>query len=183
MIVELSYEYKSNQYFVAYATKMFVRINRFYYYRYLCNMKKPSGYGFYIDKTLKKLQSIYLQSFRENDIDLTIEQWAILHRIYELGDKASQTEITKTNYRNRATTSRVIAGLVNKKLIVKERFAGDSKRYKLTVTQEGKRIVATVEPIMYKLRKIGLKNIDKEDYDVFLSVLENIWENYDAYEQ
>ena len=77
-------------------------------------MKQPSGYGFLIDKTLKKLQSIYLYAFKDNGVDLTIEQWAILHRIYELGDEASQTEITKTNYRNRATTSRVISGLVKK---------------------------------------------------------------------
>ncbi len=33
-------------------------------------MKQPTGYGFLIDKTLKKLQSIYLQAFKEQGIDL-----------------------------------------------------------------------------------------------------------------
>lgn len=150
---------------------------------YLCIMKNHSGYGFYIDKTLKKLQSIYLQVFKEKGIDLTIEQWAILHRIYELGDKASQSEITKTNYRNRATTSRVIAGLVKKELIVKDRFEGDSKRYKLMVTTEGKAIVNTVEPLVHQLRKIGLKNISNKDYNTFIAVLDKIWSNYDQHEK
>jgi len=146
---------------------------------YICGMKKPSGYGFYIDKTLKKLQSVYLKAFKDNGIDLTIEQWAILHRIYELGEKASQTEITKTNYRNRATTSRVIAGLVKKGLVVKEKFEGDGKRYQLTVTKQGKKIVAKVEPIMYNLREIGVAHIDKNDFQLFLKVLDQIWTNYD----
>lgn len=149
---------------------------------YLCTMKQPSGYGFFIDKTLKKLQSIYLQAFKENSIDLTIEQWAILHRIYLSGEDASQTEITKTNYRNRATTSRVIAGLVNKGLISKDRFEGDSKRFRLQVTQKGKSIVDIVEPIMYQLRNIGIHDISNEEYKVFLSVLDKIWLNYDIYE-
>ena len=149
---------------------------------YLCIMKQPSGYGFVIDKTLKKLQSIYLQAFKEHDVDLTIEQWAILHRIHLLGNEASQSEITKTNYRNRATTSRVIAGLVKKGLITKDRFEGDSKRYKLTVTATGHTVVSIVEPIMYKLRKVGISQINKEDYETFLSVLDQIWDNYDLYE-
>ena len=145
-------------------------------------MKQPTGYGFLIDKTLKKLQSIYLQAFKENGVDLTIEQWAILHRIFVLGEDASQAEITKTNYRNRATTSRVIAGLVKKGLITKDRFEGDSKRYRLSVTEYGHKIVNIVEPIMYQLREIGITNISTENYDTFLLVLAQIWDNYDQYE-
>lgn len=146
-------------------------------------MKQPSGYGFLIDKTLKKLQSIYLHAFRENGVDLTIEQWAILHRIYELGDEASQTEITKTNYRNRATTSRVISGLVKKGLLAKDRFKGDSKRFKLTITVEGHKIITIVEPIMYRLRAVGVTDINQKDYNTFISVLDKIWNNCESYQQ
>lgn len=146
-------------------------------------MENQGGYGFYIDKTLKKLQSIYLQVFKENEIDLSIEQWAILHRIYELGDKASQTEITKTNYRNRASTSRVIAGLVKKKMIKKDRFEGDSKRFKLIVTKKGKSVVNTVEPLVHQLRKIGIQEINTKDFNTFIKVLDQIWTNYDLHEK
>lgn len=146
-------------------------------------MKQPSGYGFLIDKTLKKLQSIYLHAFKDNGVDLTIEQWAVLHRIYELGDEASQTEITKTNYRNRATTSRVISGLVKKELLVKGRFKGDSKRFKLTITAKGHKIIAIVEPIMYRLRAVGVTDINQKEYDNFISVLDKIWNNCESYQQ
>lgn len=146
-------------------------------------MNDSKGYGFYIDKTLKKIQNVYLQAFKEHKIDVTIEQWAILHRIYLLGDQASQKEITKTNYRNRATTSRVISKLVDKKLVVKERFDGDSKRFKLTVTNRGISIVKTVEPIVYQLREVGLRQISKTDYNTFLTVLDQIWINYDQHEK
>ena len=40
-------------------------------------MDRTEGFGVYIDRTLKKVQSTFLQAFAENDIDLTIEQWVI----------------------------------------------------------------------------------------------------------
>ena len=142
-------------------------------------MKEDIPYGYHIDKTLKKIQSSYLKAFADQGIDLTIEQWVILQRIYELGDMASQSEITKTNYRNRATTSRVISGLAAKELIIKDRFDGDFKRYKLVITDLGTEIVRKVLPIVNQLRRIGYKNIEQEESEIFLQVLEKISQNFE----
>ena len=73
-------------------------------------MKENQRFGIYIERTFKKIISTYQQVFRDNNIDLTIEQWVILQRIDTLGQNASQAEIANTSYRNRATTSRVIEG-------------------------------------------------------------------------
>lgn len=146
-------------------------------------MPQTTEYGFYIDKTLKKLQSIYLQTFKKNAIDLTIEQWAILHRIYQLGENGSQSEITKTNYRNRATTSRVISKLVQKGMVLKERFDGDGKRFKLTVTDNGKQLIERVEPLIINLRNVGVTEIGRQEFSTFISVLDKIWINYNSFEK
>ena len=100
-------------------------------------MDRTEGFGVYLDRTLKKVQSTFLQVFAENNINLTIEQWVILQKVYLLGDKASQAEISKTNYRNRATTSRVISGLSEKGLLKKQRFDDDQKRFQLALTKAG----------------------------------------------
>ena len=145
----------------------------------LNKMKENKGFGIYLDRTLKKIASAYQKIFRDNDIELTIEQWVILQRIHDLKEKASQAEIAKVSYRNRATTSRVIGGLEKKGLIVKERFNGDLKRYKLVITSKGASVYEKILPLVKELRAIGYRNIDSDKFTVFLEVLEQIWENYD----
>ncbi len=91
-------------------------------------MDRTEGFGVYLDRTLKKVQATFLAAFAENNIDLTIEQWVILRRVHLLGADASQSEISNTNFRNRATTSRVISGLCKKGFLNKSRFRDDQKR-------------------------------------------------------
>lgn len=145
-------------------------------------MTSDRGFGIYLDRTLKKILLAYQRAFQENNIDLTIEQWVILQRVHELGENASQVEIAKASYRNRATTSRVIRGLSKKGLIEKARFKGDQKRFKLVITEEGKSLLRKVLPIAQELRKVGYEHIAPEKFTIFLEILDQIWHNYDALE-
>ena len=95
----------------------------------LNQIDKISGIGLHLDLVLRKIQEAYLRTFEDLGVDMTIEQWVILHRISELGEEASQREIVRTNFRNRATTSRVIGKLEQKGWILKSRFEGDQKRF------------------------------------------------------
>lgn len=145
-------------------------------------MKENQRFGIYIERTFKKIISTYQQVFRDNNIDLTIEQWVILQRIDTLGQNASQAEIANTSYRNRATTSRVIEGLRKKHLIKKERFDGDLKRYKLVLTSKGHEAYKEALPLVETLRTIGHQKISQEKFDILIEVLDQIWENYDQAE-
>nr|WP_298794051.1 MarR family transcriptional regulator [uncultured Allomuricauda sp.] len=139
-----------------------------------------SGIGLHLDLVLRKVQDAYLRKFKELNIDLTIEQWVILYRIYQVGDDVSQSDIVKSNFRNRATTSRVIGGLERKGWITKTRFEGDLKRFKLELTSEGKRVIATVEPHANLLRKQAIKGLNTNEFETFLRVLDQIGENYNG---
>lgn len=136
-----------------------------------------------MDRTLKKVQATFMSAFSENDIDLTIEQWVILRRVHLLGSDASQAEISNTNFRNRATTSRVISGLCKKGFLKKSRFRDDQKRFKLVMTPAGEELMKRVMPIIKDIRKMSIAGISDAEFDIFLSVLDKIWENYDRYEQ
>ncbi len=142
-------------------------------------MDEEKRFGFYLDITLRKIQNAFLEAFRENEVDLTIEQWVVMNQIYLLGAKASQLEITNMNFRTRATTSKMIATLCSKGLIRKVRFEGDLKRFKLEFTAEGSALVKRVLPIAKALRKQGYQGIEKEDFDVFLKVMQQMRGNYE----
>ncbi|TAI47066.1 MarR family winged helix-turn-helix transcriptional regulator [Flagellimonas allohymeniacidonis] len=137
-----------------------------------------SGIGLHLDLVLRKVQDAYLRTFEQLGVDMTIEQWVILHRISELGDEASQREIVRTNFRNRATTSRVIGRLENKGWITKSRFKGDQKRFKLELTPKGEGIINQVLPHAVQLRKRAIKDLDVLEFETFLKVLDRIGENY-----
>ncbi|MDG1272709.1 MAG: MarR family transcriptional regulator [Flavobacteriaceae bacterium] len=142
-------------------------------------MDSSKGFGHYLDRTVKRIQLAYQKAFKEKNIDMTIEQWVILQQIYELGPSASQRELTNLNFRTRATTSKMITNLVDKGYITKSLFDGDLKRYKLELTEKGQHIIETILPFIKELRAIGYKDIDQDDFRVFLKVLDQIWHNYE----
>ncbi|GMN11638.1 MarR family winged helix-turn-helix transcriptional regulator [Croceitalea sp. MTPC9] len=137
-----------------------------------------SGIGLHLDLVLRKVQDAYLRKFQELELDLTIEQWVILYRIFQLGEEASQSDIVKSNFRNRATTSRVIGKLENKSWITKTRFEGDLKRFKLELTAKGMEIIAMIEPDANQLRKRAIEGLDVLEFETFLKVLDQIGDNY-----
>ena len=145
----------------------------------LDQIDKISGIGLHLDLVLRKVQEAYLNKFKELQIDMTIEQWVILYRIYQLGDDASQSEIVKSNFRNRATTSRVIGGMERKGWITKTRFKGDLKRFKLELTDKGKELIFILEPHANLLRKKAISGLDTVEFDTFIKVLNQIEKNYE----
>lgn len=142
-------------------------------------MDLTQGYAFLMDRALKRVQIAYLRTFKKHNIGLTIEQWVILHRIYMLGENVAQAEITKANYRDKAATSKVILGLKNKGLILKDRFEDDQKRFKLVITEKGHQLIKKTLPLVKDLRKVGSANISDAEFEVFTKVVNQIWENYD----
>ncbi len=137
------------------------------------------GIGLHLDLVLRKIQEAYLQKFDALGVEMTIEQWVILHQVYELGENASQRAIVQSNFRNRATISRVIGGLDRKGWIKKTRFEGDQKRFKLELTLEGKELIEMVLPEAQKLRQKAINNLEAGEFENFLTVLERIGANYE----
>jgi len=145
-------------------------------------MDRIEGFGLYLDLTLKKISETYLRVFKKNNINLTVEQFVILQRIDRLGSDASQRDIVETNFRNRATTSRVISGLCKKQFVKKKRFKSDLKRYKLIITKQGYLELDKAKPHIEKLRDLSEKDITKKDFNDLLLILEKIRNNYESFD-
>ena len=145
-------------------------------------MDRIEGFGLYLDLTLKKISETYLRVFKKNNINLTVEQFVILQRIDRLGSDASQRDIVETNFRNRATTSRVISGLCKKQFVKKKRFKSDLKRYKLIITKQGYLELDKSKPHIEKLRDLSEKDITKKDFNDLLLILEKIRNNYESFD-
>lgn len=145
-------------------------------------MKNTNGFAFHLDKTLRKIKTIYENEFARLGLDINIEQWVILQNIYNLEEEASQAELSQLNYRNRATTSRVINKLCDKGLVVKERFENDFKQFKLVFTPTGQALVDKAMPSVKALRSVGHEGISESEFELFLTVLGKIGANYERFD-
>ena len=133
-----------------------------------------------MDKTLKTIQLAYKQHFVAQNIKLNIEKWVLLDYIEKLSPNALQSDLSKFNFRNRVTTSPVVKRLIQKGLVEKGRPANNQKQYILLLSKSGRKAWAQANKSVQKLRNLGKKNISPSDFDVFLSVLEKVHENYRA---
>ena len=137
-----------------------------------------SGIGFHLDTVLRTIQLAYVQRFREAGVDISVEQWVFLQRIYNKGGEAPQRELVRLNFRNKATTSRLIQGLVKKELLAQKRFEGDRKRFNLVLSEKGLALVQKLEPIAQELRTQAIDGVDENDWQIFLAILDKVRANY-----
>lgn len=137
-----------------------------------------SGIGFHLDMVLRTIQLAYTQRFREVGVEISVEQWVFLQRIHNKGGEAPQRELVRLNFRNKATTTRLIQGLVKKDLLTQQRFEGDRKRFNLVLTEKGLELVQKLEPIAQELRSQAIAGIDESQWEIFLQILDKVRENY-----
>lgn len=144
----------------------------------MAKRQSAKNFGAYIDRTIKIIRQNYLKAFKEIDVDLTTEQWVLLDSLYE-SDGISQNELANGSFKNAPTVSRIVDLLCKKGLTERKRFESDKRRYKVFLTKKGKDTYKKTKPVVVKLRKKGWKNLTDEDYDFFLKIMNQIFENFE----
>lgn len=134
-------------------------------------------FGSYIDRTMKIIRQHYMQAFRDMDVDITTEQWVIIDSLFH-NDGQSQTELADGSFKNMATVSRIVDLTCNKGYTRRVRSKTDKRRYRVFITEKGKRIYHQLKPTVDDLRKKGWKGLSESDYQDFLRIMNTIFENF-----
>ena len=134
-------------------------------------------FGIYMDRTLKQIRFVFSRTFKEQNVDITTEQWVLLYSLYQSNGQ-SQKELADNSFKDAPTISRIIDLLCKKKLTERQRFAGDRRRYKVFLTDKGRDVVDKVYPAILELRSKGWEELSDDDYNNFLRVLNQLFENF-----
>jgi DNA-binding MarR family transcriptional regulator len=126
---------------------------------------------------MKIIRQHYSQAFKDLGVDITTEQWVILDSLYGL-DGQSQTELADGSFKNMATVSRIIDLMCEKGITERFRSDQDKRRYKIFITAKGKEIYDSVKPTVDELRSLGWQGLDSDDYDNFLRIMNQIFQNF-----
>ncbi len=139
------------------------------------------NFGAYIDRTIKIIRHNYVRTFKELQIDITTEQWVIMDSLYQQNG-ISQTELANGSFKNAATVSRIIDLLCKKGITERQRFENDRRRHKIFLTPKGVELVEKVYPSIHQLRRQGWNKLSDEDYETFLRIMNQIFNNFDSQE-
>ena len=126
-----------------------------------------------IEKTNKVIRRYSQVRFMEAGIEITVDQWLVLKKIGD-SERITQIELANAIFKDRASITRILDLLLEKKLVKKE--SGEDKRsYELTLTPAGQKFADQALAVVKSVRKKGIETLsDKEQEQLRNSLLKII---------
>ena len=140
------------------------------------DLKKTKRFGVALDVTLKVIKQDLIRRFRENNIELTPEQWAVLSEVAE-NESIYQRELANSTFKDAPTVSRIIDLLCKRGLINRNPDSEDRRRFLISMTKEGREVYSQTAPIMYEARMSGWNGLTDKDFNDLNRILNKISSN------
>ena len=111
--------------------------------------------------------------------DLTPRQLAILIAVAE-DEGANQTELVERTGIDRSTLAGLVRRLQRKRLLQRHRKKADARAYAVKLTDEGRRLLRTVEPLAKRVDERVLDALPNKQRDQFIGALVSIVDGLQA---
>jgi DNA-binding MarR family transcriptional regulator len=132
--------------------------------------------GTFIDRTYKVVRQDLINRFKDASIDLTPEQWIILLKLHR--EALFQTDLAGQSFKDKPTVSRIVDLLSKKGLVKRTQDEVDGRKYLITLTESGSKMVHSATPIVQESRTLGWTNLSEDEYQTLVSILDKIFNNY-----
>lgn len=129
-----------------------------------------------IDKAIRTYRQYAQKQFKRAGYSITIDQWLILKSITD-HPSVTQQELGELVFKDNASVTRIIELLVKAGYLKREASKTDGRRSKLKITAPGKKIIASVQKVVFKNRETALDGISKKEIDAMKPVLSAIIKN------
>ncbi len=132
---------------------------------------------FYIlEKSIKTYRQFAQRNIYDAGNDITIDQWLVLKSLYDEPD-ITQKQIAKMVFKDYASVTRMIELLVKKGFIKRAMHPTDRRRFLLSVTKTGEKLIRQPEETIKSNRAQALKGISKKDIEHLNKTLNKIISN------
>lgn len=113
---------------------------------------------------------------KEQGIDLTPEEFAILHTLWE-ADGLFQTEITEKTLKDKTRVTRLLGRLTEKSFVEKKTDEKDRRNFRVFLTAKGSNLRHKVLPIVRILMDQALCQVSTSDFETTARTLKKIFAN------
>jgi DNA-binding MarR family transcriptional regulator len=131
---------------------------------------------FLMEQIVKRYRQVALETLRNNDAGLTVDQWVVLKQISE-NNGGSQVEIGQSTVKDAPTTTRIIDQLVKKNLISKQLDPEDRRRYMVFITEKGRKLIERLLPVVQAYRRIPVKDFSATEQQDLIGLLQRMLQN------
>ena len=104
---------------------------------------------------------------------LTPRQFEVLRAVSH-SDEPSQTHLVEMTGVDRSTLADIVRRLVERGLLARQRTRRDARTYAVTITEEGRQVLAASEPIAYKTNERLLAGLTNGEREALVSALTRI---------
>lgn len=128
-----------------------------------------------IEKTNKVIRRYSQERFVEAGFNITVDQWVALKKINDT-ERITQIELADALFKDRASITRILSLLQDKKLVSKTEGA-DKRANELSLTATGKKFMDQALTIVKSARKKGIEAFDEREIEQLQRSLQKIIKN------
>ncbi len=132
--------------------------------------------GYLINMTALLLKREFNSAIKNNNIDVTPEQWAILNRLNEKSG-LTQKEVAKLTFKDNANITRIVDKLENKGMVRRQSDANDRRTWKIAITKKGVEVRDLIEPLAIAILEKATKDLSRKEVELFNQTSKKIIEN------
>lgn len=139
--------------------------------------KKTEVSGITLERTVKLMRLTFSRILLQYpEIDVTIDQWVILQLLAQKG-VLSQYEIGELSFKDAPTITRMIDLMVAKNYVTREPDDQDKRRFKISLTPDGRSRYDMIKPIVQAFRSRAYDGLSQNDLHVMDKTLHKIFDN------
>ncbi|HTE01961.1 MAG TPA: MarR family transcriptional regulator [Mucilaginibacter sp.] len=140
-------------------------------------MEKLKGTVFYsLENAIKSYRQFGQRDINRTGLDITIDQWLVLKTL-EDSPGISQQQLAALVFKDVASITRITDLLVKKSYLNRDFHATDRRRFELTITDKGRKIIETLKPIVKNYRSAALNGILDSELELLHRTLKKIIAN------
>ena len=141
---------------------------------------KPLGY--LLSRSMKVFKNQMSAEFRNQNIEVSFEQYVILHMIDSKCDLIQQ-DLANYLQKDKSLIVRQIDCLIEKQYLVRQVNKEDKRKKNLTLTSKGLEMMNQMTELALDVSSKLLSGISDSDYSTFRNVLNKIQENGGSVEE
>ena len=128
-----------------------------------------------IEKTNKVIRRYSQERFVKAGLNITVDQWLVMKKIHD-SERITQIELANALFKDRASITRILDLLLEKKLVRKEE-AADKRAYELRLTAAGEKFLEQAFAIVKGSRAKGTGSLSESEIQQLRSGLQKIIKN------
>jgi DNA-binding MarR family transcriptional regulator len=138
--------------------------------------KRGELYSFITGKASTAIARRLQKNFRENGVDITIEQWSILYHLWK-EDGISQQQLCDASFRDKPSITRLVDNLEKINLVKRVPSTDDRRINMIYLTQEAKDLQEQLMELANQTLNEALVGVTNGQIEIAKEVLQTVYEN------